>query len=210
MPRKNKSGKGYNAKKGQSKKQKSGKSNHSNKSSNNKASGKQKSNPSQNVKHPPKRPGQAFSKDILSVLNQMTNVLRECGPLKGPALSAASIKLDEQMHELIKLQSGKTPGIWGFEDTINVDTKVLLDRLTLWVQKEQKQSSHIKDKFEFKCDLPEGRGVVATQDLKQGQHAMSIERRLMMSYSYVLTKSDEKFRRFIRTDDMCKFGTLGE
>ena len=203
MPKK---GKGANKKK-QSRKNKSSKPQ--------KRPARSKTNASKSPKQPPpKREGQAFSKQILQILNQMTGVLREVGQLKGSPLYETVIKLDELCDDIIRLQSGDNapkqkkrdemqPRLWGFEDVRDADAQTLLNRLTLWVQREQPDSL-IGDKFELKAGLAEGRGVVALKDLGEGELVMSIDRKLMMTETYALTKSDEQFRRFLQKDAICK------
>lgn len=164
-----------------------------------------------------KREGQAFTKQILSILNQLTSVLKEVDTLKGSPLYETAIKLDELCDQIINLQSGtstnkkdnpihpmKQHKIWGFEDTLDIEPQVLLNRLALWIKDKQKDS-YMGDKFEFKADLPEGRGVIATKDLHQGEHTMSIHRKLMMTHGYAMNKSDEKIRRFLKKDALCQF-----
>ena len=157
--------------------------------------------------------GQAFSKELRPLLNHLSMVLREIdqsgGKLKGLPLYQTCVKLDELCDQIITLQSGfkeqieSNPKLWGFEDTENADSQTLLDRFTLWIKKEQ-SDSFIGDKFEFKDNLIEGRGVIATEDLKQGEHAMSIHRKLMMTYSHCINKSDDKIRRFLKKDPLCQ------
>eukprot|EP01084_Bolivina_argentea_P277395 473557_1 len=196
--------------KGKSNKRNQSRKNKSNKSANKSSKQTNKSND----KSSSKRLGQAFSKELIPILNQLTSVLREVEQLKGNPLYETAIKLDELCDKIIKLQSGtnnnnnklssKTlPQIWGFENIKTIDPQIILDRLTLWVKKEQKDS-FMGEKFEFKANLLEGRGVIATKDLKEGEHAMSIDRKLMMTYDFAIHKSDEKIRRFLIKDPLCK------
>eukprot|EP01083_Nonionella_stella_P032094 87821_1 len=159
-----------------------------------------------------KRQGQAFSKDLLPLLNQLTSVLREVDGLKGNPLYETSIKLDEICDKLMILQSGTGSSstqpqslrrqIWGFEGIESSNPQILLNRLTLWMKRQQ-PDSFIGNTFEFAADLAEGRGVIACRDLKQGEHTMSIDRKLMMTHSFAMTQSDDKMRRFLRCDPLC-------